>query len=671
MPSTGNEVVTNRLLAKSFGVNSGAVFPDTFLDEYKTLEYIENSNSQWIDTGVNGESTVIIQTKFLITDTSNTGVIVGYYYNPTENLRFFGANNLFYTDMGSDSTGRIYGGTLAANQIYEIESGNLYMKDLTTGQMIAEGNKVPYFSQNHTMTIFYFNNGAPAKGRMYYLNLYKGSKIVRKYIPVKRISDSRIGMYDLVEQKFYESSGNGHFTGGPETTLSDLSTVLNKVPRLYQVRKFLKRFNLPALSNPIPDGYSELQYVHLSGSQCVKTNFKPNQDTRCVVKFKATGTNPRHAALFGARSSGTQDAFSVWLYSDGALIGPQYGDNVAFDAYPINVGTYLNRLLTYDFNRGVLSVDGKYVTITNSPFTANCPIAVGSINSGGYADSRMAIGDLYSAQIYNNGTLVCDLVPVKRKADNVAGMYDRTNEIFYISAAASTSGNFTAGPEKWKDISDLNNRVLSLSQLNKLVQEYGKNYIKLEYLTFNGSQFINTGFMPKSTSRIQLEVDLEDMGDKLVTLFGGRTSLTVASFSMWRMSSTIIRWDYGTRQTSITFPTTVGKFVIDADKNTVTINSTKRSVTAQTFTSNTPLRISSNYTTGGSQYNDENYNDLRRFSGDLYYFKIYDNDVLVRDFIPAKRKSDGTLGLYDLVTDVFYTNDGFGMFTSGPEVGYV
>ena len=671
MPSTGNKIVTNRLLAKSFGVNSGAVFPDTFLDEYKTLEYIENSNSQWIDTGVNGESTVIIQTKFLITDTSNTGVIVGYYYNPTENLRFFGANNLLYTDMGSDSTGRIYGGTLAANQIYEIESGNLYMKDLTTGQMIAEGNKVPYFSQDHTITIFYFNNGAPAKGRMYYLNLYKGSKIVRKYIPVKRISDSIIGMYDLVEQKFYESSGNGHFTGGPETTLSDLSTVLNKVPRLYQVRKFLKRFRLPALSNPIPDGYSELQYVHLSGSQCVKTNFKPNQDTRCVVKFKATGTNPQHVALFGARSSGTQDAFSVWLYSDGAQIGPQYGDNVAYNAYPINVGTYLNRLLTYDFNRGVLSVDGKYVTITNSPFTANCPIAVGSINSGGYADSRMAIGDLYSAQIYDNGTLVCDLVPVKRKADNVAGMYDRTNGIFYISAAASVSGNFTAGPEKWKDISDLDNRVLSLSQLNKLVQEYGKNYIKLEYLTFNGSQFINTGFMPKSTSRIQLEVDLEDMGDNLVTLFGGRTSNTVASFSMWRMSSTIIRWDYGTRQTSITFPTTVGKFVIDANRNTVTINSTKRSVTAQTFTSNNSLRISSNYTAGGSQYNDENYNDLRRFSGDLYYFKIYDNDVLVRDFIPAKRKSDGTLGLYDLVTDVFYTNDGSGMFTSGPEVGYI
>ena len=472
MPSTGNKIVTSRLLAKSFGINSGAVFPDTFLDEYKTLEYIENSDSQWIDTGVNGESTVIIRTKFLITDTSSTGVIVGYYYNPTENLRFFGANNLFYTDMGSDSTGRIYGGTLAANQIYEIESGNLYMKDLTTGQMIAEGNKVPYFSQNHTMTIFYFNNGAPAKGRMYYLNLYKGSKIVRKYIPVKHISDSRIGMYDLVEQKFYESSGNGHFTGGPETTLSDLSTVSNEVPRLYQVRKFLKSFN-------------------------------------------------------------------------------------------------------------------------------------------------------------------------------------------------------TAGPQKWKDIPSLDNRVLSLAQLKKLIQEYGKEYIKLEYLTFNGSQFINTGFIPKSTSRIQLEVDLEDMGDNPATLFGGRTSNTVASFSMWRMSGTVIRWDYGTRQTSITFPTTVGKFVIDANKNTVTINSTKRSVTAQTFTSNTPLRISSNYTTIGSQYNDENYNDIRRFSGDLYYFKIYDNDVLVRDFIPAKRKSDGTLGLYDLVTDVFYTNDGFGMFTSGPEVGYI
>lgn len=39
----------------------------------------------------------------------------------------------------------------------------------------------------------------------------------------------------------------------------------------------------------------------------------------------------------------------------------------------------------------------------------------------------------------------------------------------------------------------------------------------------------------------------------------------------------------------------------------------------------------------------------------MYYFKIYDNNVLIRDFVPCYRKSDGVAGLYDLVNDVFYS----------------
>jgi hypothetical protein len=37
-------------------------------------------------------------------------------------------------------------------------------------------------------------------------------------------------------------------------------------------------------------------------------------------------------------------------------------------------------------------------------------------------------------------------------------------------------------------------------------------------------------------------------------------------------------------------------------------------------------------------------------------FKIWENNVLVRDFIPVYRKSDSVVGMYDSVNDVFYTN---------------
>ena len=54
--------------------------------------------------------------------------------------------------------------------------------------------------------------------------------------------------------------------------------------------------------------------------------------------------------------------------------------------------------------------------------------------------------------------------------------------------------------------------------------------------------------------------------------------------------------------------------------------------------------------------------------GRLYSCKIYEGENLVRNFIPCYRKSDGEIGLYDLVNDVFYTNQGSGAFTKGADV---
>lgn len=49
----------------------------------------------------------------------------------------------------------------------------------------------------------------------------------------------------------------------------------------------------------------------------------------------------------------------------------------------------------------------------------------------------------------------------------------------------------------------------------------------------------------------------------------------------------------------------------------------------------------------------------------IYDCKMYYSDVLVRDFIPCYRNSDNEVGLYDLVNNVFYTNQGTGSFTYG------
>lgn len=41
---------------------------------------------------------------------------------------------------------------------------------------------------------------------------------------------------------------------------------------------------------------------------------------------------------------------------------------------------------------------------------------------------------------------------------------------------------------------------------------------------------------------------------------------------------------------------------------------------------------------------------------DLYSLAIWDNSVLVRNFVPCRRREDGKVGLYDTVGQRFYTN---------------
>ena len=53
-----------------------------------------------------------------------------------------------------------------------------------------------------------------------------------------------------------------------------------------------------------------------------------------------------------------------------------------------------------------------------------------------------------------------------------------------------------------------------------------------------------------------------------------------------------------------------------------------------------------------------------RWTGRIYSFQLYEDNNLVLDLIPVRRKSDGTLGMLDKLTGTFLTNSGTGTFTT-------
>jgi hypothetical protein len=67
----------------------------------------------------------------------------------------------------------------------------------------------------------------------------------------------------------------------------------------------------------------------------------------------------------------------------------------------------------------------------------------------------------------------------------------------------------------------------------------------------------------------------------------------------------------------------------------------------------------------------QNYNGSARWGGQrrISYFQYYDKtDTLICDLVPCYRKSDGVIGMYDVVRKLFLTNVGSGSFTKGGNV---
>ena len=77
--------------------------------------------------------------------------------------------------------------------------------------------------------------------------------------------------------------------------------------------------------------------------------------------------------------------------------------------------------------------------------------------------------------------------------------------------------------------------------------------------------------------------------------------------------------------------------------------------TDTSVTSSTPIKLFSRYRSG-EYINDGTY---------VYDVKIWKNDVLIRHYLPVKRLSDNTYGLYDNVNNTFHQNEVSGYSFSG------
>lgn len=182
-------------------------------------------------------------------------------------------------------------------------------------------------------------------------------------------------------------------------------------------------------------------------------------------------------------------------------------------------------------------------------------------------------------------------------------------------------------------------------------------YTKLQYIQSTGTQYVDTGFNPKSTSRVVME--FEFLTNATASPFMSRDiSNDTNMFGVFNINGRL-RSDFNT--TKVSFSTGLSplqKLLYDRNKNVCTIGTETITNANGTFSAPHPLFLFASDDSGTASY---------FATGKLYSCRIFDNESLIRDFVPCKGPS-GVVGLYDLTGKQFYGNSGTGVFYAGPPV---
>lgn len=180
-------------------------------------------------------------------------------------------------------------------------------------------------------------------------------------------------------------------------------------------------------------------------------------------------------------------------------------------------------------------------------------------------------------------------------------------------------------------------------------------FTELTHIRCSGGQYFDSDYTPNNKTRI--ETRFTWAGGSNGYLYGAAdsnnakafTSTLSASGGNWRFDGTLFQF----KAVANTLYTAI------MDSSGVTINGTLNKYTGSVsaFTALNTLAVCGGKNANGSI-------SSAYFVGDMDYYKIYEEDVLVRDYVPCENAS-GEIGFYELVNNVFKGNEGTGEFIGG------
>lgn len=191
-----------------------------------------------------------------------------------------------------------------------------------------------------------------------------------------------------------------------------------------------------------------------------------------------------------------------------------------------------------------------------------------------------------------------------------------------------------------------------------------QEYQEVKYIDCDGTQWLDTKYTPTQNTVIQIKfMPFEATGGSIIGTLNSISDNT--DYRFFNASSQYYfdipggtgsgnRIYGGSCPANIKQELEIGDFYVKYVNNSSNI----LAGTAQNFTASGTLAL--NTYAGKSNISSNRW----------YYVKIFENGELMLNLVPSIRKADGVVGMYDTVSETFFTNDGLGTFTPGEPITY-
>ena len=394
---------------------------------YRACAYIENPSTAYINTGIKGSGSQRIECEFMPMKqtTAEYNCVYGartsagkthdgiYIYSNTS------ANNVGYVGYNNTSTNNLASAYASLGVVHKvIQNGGTFTLD---GNLITSYTNASFTCTNATIYIFNGNNNGTLATyygyiRLYSFKIYNNNQLVRDFIPVQRIEDSKYGLYDKITKAFFTSPNNVQFIG----------------PN-------------------VPDEYISVNYIenHALAGAYINTGISAASNLGVEIKARAAydGTNNgKESIFFGASTNAAYKNGNNYCIEKGTT------NNLSCVAYKTSssgtnaIGAYNNYnnpfIIQFNFNSTkngiVFDHTGKQqltkaLTLnSNIPTSLNLYLFCRNVNNAQDTGLSYPIR-VYYCRMWQGVNIVRNFVPVKRKSDSVYGLYDTINGVFYTS----------------------------------------------------------------------------------------------------------------------------------------------------------------------------------------------------------------------------------------------